>query len=167
MNRQMIATELLRIAKSLTAAPHVPLRRDVDVNKRNTEALSSLTTYAPSLSKKLKNAMSDSLKKQGFDVDGNDLNRVWSQYLVYIDPANNNNKYHYYGVYSFDDDTGDTLYVAANCSGRIGMIERSFDLTLKNNRGPAGSEATAQSAAEKHMNPKIRKGYKKVKMTRG
>ena len=166
MDSRTVAQELLGLAKELTAE-WKPVRRDVDIRKRNQELKQSLTTYAPGLSKELKVKMAQSLQQQGFEVRPNDLTREWSQYLAYLAPETNNNKYHYYAVYSFFGPNGEELFVAANCSGRIGIIERAYDLTKKYLRGPATSLASAISAAEKHLKPKIRKGYEKVKMTRG
>jgi hypothetical protein len=169
--KKEIAVRLLRLAKQLMAADPKkaewsPVRKDVDVGMRNKMMLQSLTSFAPALGKEMKKRMSVSLKKQGYDVRPNDLKREWSQYLGYIDESNNNNKYHYYAVYSFDTADG-TLYLAGNCSGRIGIVERAYDLTLKYGGGPSTSERGAVSAAEKHLKPKLRKGYEKVRMTRG
>jgi len=166
MNKEKFAKELLLIAKDL-AAEWAPVRKDVDVGKRNVELLKSLSTYAPGLGKELRARVSKLLAREGYEVSPRALTREWSQYLGYIAPETNNNKYHYYAVYSFDDPNGETLYVAANCSGRIGIIERAYDLTEKYLGGPATSLARAISAAEKHLKTKTSKGYEKVKMTRG
>ena len=166
MDKSTIAKELLGLAKKLTAE-WKPVRQDVDIRMRNKELKTSLTTYAPALSKELKAKMAKSLQQQGFDVDARDLTREWSQYLAFLAPETNNNKYHYYAVYSFGGPNGADLYVAANCSGRIGIIERAYDLTKKYQRGPASSLALGVDAAEKHLKTKIRKGYVKVPMTRG
>jgi len=127
----------------------------------------SLTSFAPALSKELKKRIAKELNKQGYDVRPNDLTREWSQYLGYQDIENNNNKYHYYAVYAFDGPFGSPLYVAANCSGRIGIVERAYDLTKKYMRGPAESLARAVDAAEKHLRTKTSKGYEKLRMRRG
>jgi len=168
MDKQKIAGSLLRMARHLMEAREwTPVQKKVDVRMRNREMHDSLTSFAPALGKELKKRIANELNKQGFDVQPNNLNREWSQYLVYQDVDNNNNKYHYYAVYSFDGPNGETLYTAANCSGRIGIVERAYDLTKKFMRGPAASLARAVDAAEKHLRTKTGKGYEKVKMTRG
>jgi hypothetical protein len=62
---------------------------------------------------------------------------------------------------------GETLYIGANCSGRIGIIERAYDLTKGRYTSSMNS---AMSATQKHMNKKLRHPktpYSKVRMTRG
>lgn len=165
MDREMIATQLLAIAQELVA-DWSPVRRDVNVSERNSVALQSLTTFAPGLAKEVRQRLSSSLAGDGYNVRPNDLVREWSKYFTFVDPENNNNKYHYYGVFSFVQN-GQPLYVAVNASGRIGIVERAYDLTKKFQHGPASTLARAISAAETHMRDKIRKGYQPAIMTRG
>lgn len=167
MDKKKIASRLLSLAKTLIEAEWKSVRKDVDISMRNKEMHQSLSTFAPALSKEMKKRMALSLGKEGYEVRPNDLTRVWSQYLAYIDIVNNNNKYHYYVVYSFVDPSGMTRYIAGNCSGRIGIVERAYDLTQKYLRQYPYRENSAIGAAEKHMSEKLRKGYEKVKMVRG
>ncbi len=152
---------------SVKQAEWKPVRKDVDVGRRNQEMHQSLTSFAPALGKEMKKRMAKSLNQEGYEVRPNDLTRVWSQYLVYIDEARNNNKYHYYAVYQFTDNDGMTMYVAGNCSGRIGIVERAYDLTQKYLRSYPYRESSAIAAAEKHLKSKLGKGYERIKMTRG
>ena len=165
--KELIASKLIRLARRIQEAEWKGVRKDVDVGMRNKMMLKSLTSFAPALSKEMKKRMSKALGKEGYDVRPNDLTREWSQYLAYTDVENNNNKYHYYAVYSFTDETGNEMYIAGNCSGRIGIVERAYDLTQKYLRGYPYSESQAVNAAMKHLKPKLRKGYEKIRMTRG
>lgn len=168
MDKTKIAQELVRLAgRILKEADWKSVRKDVDISMRNKEMHDSLSSFAPALSKEMKKRMSMSLNKAGFDVKPNDLNRVWSQYLAYVDIENNNNKYHYYVVYSFAGPDGLTRYIAGNCSGRIGIVERAYDLTMKFLKYYPTDDNRAINAAERHMSEKLRKGYEKVKMVRG
>ena len=166
MKKREIAARLLSLAKQLTAE-WTPARKDINVGDRIKTVNESLTSYAPRVAAEMKKRMAKSLQENGQDVRPNDLKRQWSQYLAYIDPNNNNNKYHYYGVYAFEDETGELRYLACNCSGRIGYIERAFDLTDKYLGTYPYSESEATRAAMKHMKPKVGKGYEKKKMKRG
>lgn len=164
MKKREIAARLMCLAKQLTAE-WTTVRKDINVSDRNRTVLKSLTSFAPALGKEMKKRMSKSLAKNGQGARPNDLKREWSQYLAYIDPINNNNKYHYYAVYSFEDETGAILHVAGNCSGRIGIVERAYDLTDKYIGAYPFNVSQATRAAEKHL--KLRKGYEKIRMTRG
>jgi hypothetical protein len=166
MDKIAIATRLVKLA-GMIVADWSPVRRDVDVTQRNREVLDSLTTFAPGLGREMRKRMALSLNHDGYDVRPDGLNREWSKYLTYIDWEENNNKYHYYAVYSFAGPDGQTLYVGANCSGRIGIVERAYDLTKKFMRGPTDSLQQAIRAVEMHMREKIGKGYRPVHMTRG
>lgn len=161
-----LAQSLVDIAK-VFVAKWEPVRRDVDVGMRNKEMLESLTTFAPNMSRILRDFIVKDLSEQDFDIRPNSLKREWSEYVVYQDQKNNNNKYHYYAVYSFTVDDGQQLFIALNCSGRIGIVERIYDLTLKFNAGPSESLNVAKNAAMKHLNSKLAKGYKEVKMRVG
>jgi hypothetical protein len=70
-------------------------------------------------------------------------------------------------VYSFEDATGVTRFSAFNCSGRIGFVERVFDLTEKFFGSPATNLSAAIRAAERHMAAKLAKGYEPAPMVRG
>ena len=167
MNRNLVAKELLAIAKLLTAVPWTTLERDT--GSRNTTVLNSLTSFAPKMNIRVRTDAAKYLARQDFHISSlNDLKLEWSEYLVYIDQVNaNNNKYHYYVVYSFQDATGVTRYSAFNCSGRIGWVERVYDLTEKYLHGPAATASRAQDAAEMHMKVKLRDGYQPAPMVRG
>jgi hypothetical protein len=165
MDRVRIAQRLLELAKELTAAWE-PVRKDVDVGRRNVEMKKSLTSFAPKLSKILKERIADDLEARGYEVSARDLKREWSQYLTHHDVERNHNKYHYYAVYSFEGPNGEELFVGANCSGRIGIVERAYNLS----KGAKTSQTAATADCEKHMRKKIshpRTPYTKVKMTRG
>ena len=167
MDRELIAGELVKMAKELVGI-WTPVRKDVDVTQRNVDLLRSLTTFAPGLGKEVRKRMAASLQDDGYDVRPDGLTREWSKYLTFLAPEDNHNKYHYYAVYSFTDPSaGGTLYVGANCSGRIGIVERAYDLTKKFMGGPARTLASAVSACEKHMREKLAKGYEVQKMVRG
>jgi len=190
--REMVARELVAVVKILAGCEKLPegpmrdncekkkeegeknkeaawepVRKDVNVGLRNKEVHDSLTSYAPRISASMRKKASMELGRQGYDVNPRELNREWSQYLAYIDPEMNNNKYHYYVVYSFKTPTGEQLFTGWNCSGRIGIIERAYDLTEKFLGGPANSLTRAIAAVEKHLNTKKYKGYSVVKMIRG
>lgn len=167
MNKIEVARSLLRIASMVVKADRAPVRKDVDVAQRNREVLQSLSTFAPGLGKEMRKRMALSLSHDGYDVRPEALSREWSKYLTYIDWEENSNKYHYYAVYSFAGPDGRTLYVGANCSGRIGIVERAYDLTKKFMRGPVDSLQAAVRAVEMHMRTKISKGYRPVPMVRG
>ncbi len=172
MDRELIARRLLEIARGIMAegaereAAWTPVRKDVNVGLRNEEAWKSLTTFAPGLSKEVRNRITASLQKDGYMIRESDLKLEWREYLTFVDPEDNHNKYHYYVVYSFPV-TGQPMYVAVNASGRIGIVERAYDLTKKFQHGPASSLARAIAAAEVHMREKLRKGYEPAPMTRG
>jgi len=144
-----------------------PVRKDVDIRMRNKEVNKSLSSYAPRISAAMRKKAAAMLMREGYDVDARSLKREWSQYLAYIDPDMNANKYHYYVVYSFNDADGEPMYVGWNCSGRIGIIERAYDLTDKYAGGPTYRLNQAIAACEKHLNTKKRKGYELMKMIRG
>jgi hypothetical protein len=126
MNRTKVANELIRLAKFLIAenreAAWTPVRKDVNVSMRNKEAWMSLSSFAPNLSKEIRNFLSSALSKQGYEVGARIFKREWSKYLTFVDPETNKNKYHYYAVYSFQDPAGEILYSAVNGSGRIGIM---------------------------------------------
>ena len=169
MDRNFIASELLEAARDLTAIGE-RLTRNVDVGRRNVDVHPSNTSFAPAISAKLRKKAVEGLESHNRELDLNpsDLKRVWSAYYSYIDPRANNNKYHYYVVYSFEHLDSDTRYVGWNCSGRIGILERAYDLTLKYGRNfPAYSVNEAKAAIDKHLRVKTRKGYTLEKMTRG
>jgi len=153
--------------KSEKKADWEPVRKDVNLGLRNKEVKKSLSSYAPRISTAMRKKAATDLSREGYDVDARSLKREWSQYLAYIDPDMNANKYHYYVVYSFNDAEGEPMYVGWNCSGRIGIIERAYDLTDKYAGGPTYRLNQAISACEKHLNTKKRKGYEPMKMTRG
>jgi len=46
---------------------------------------------------------------------------------MFRDYEKNSNKFHYYAIYELPEN----IFVAVNCSGRIGFIERTYDLTKK------------------------------------
>ena len=167
MNRIAVAKELVALAKDLMGY-WKPMRKDVDIGMRNKEVKDSLTSYAPTVGKEMRKEAAMSLAKQGYQVDstGELLKKEWSEYLTIVDPEVNANKYHYYVVFSFEAPEG-TVYVAYNCSGRIGIIERSYDLTDKFLGGPAKNFNMAKNSAMKHMATKIRKGYEPQPMVRG
>lgn len=168
MNKMLVARELLMIAKELAAMPWTQLDRDTSTSQRNTTVIDSLTSFAPKINLRVRQDAADLLARQDFRIQSlNDLKREWSEYLSYTDPMNNNNKYHYYVVYSFVDATGVTRYSAFNCSGRIGFVERVYDLTQKVIGGPASNLSQAQRAAEVHMRAKLSKGYEPMPMIRG
>ena len=156
-----------KVEASITASPWEPMRNDVNVSMRNKEMLDSVTSYAPAISQKMRKKVVGALSEMGYDVRPNELKREWSTYLTYIDYERNNNKYHYYVVYSFESPDGEELFTGWNCSGRVGIIERAYDLTAKYLRGPATSLNRAIAACEKHLKTKERKGYERQKMIRG
>lgn len=143
------------------------VRKDIDPGMRTKEVKDSLTSYAPSIGKELRADVVEKLAQQGYELRPRDLKKVWSLYLAYVDLEKNNNKYHYYAIYSFLDSDGRILYVGANCNGRIGYVERTTDLTRKHLGGPVTSEQAAQRAIDVHMKEKLRKGYKPMPMIRG
>lgn len=168
MNRELVAQELLKIAKDLIALPWTQLERDTGTGLRNKTMLESLTSFAPKINLRVRTDAAQLLEMQDFHIASlNDLEKEWSQYLTYFDPVRNNNKYHYYVVYSFEDATGVTRFSAFNCSGRIGFVERVYDLTEKHLGGPATSLNMAINAAERHMAAKLAKGYEPAPMVRG
>jgi len=153
--------------KSEKKADWEPVRKDVNLGLRNKEVKKSLSSYAPRISTAMRKKAATDLSREGYDVDARSLKREWSQYLAYIDLDMNANKYHYYVVYSFNDAEGEPMYVGWNCSGRIGIIERAYDLTDKYAGGPTYRLNQAIAACEKHLNTKKRKGYEPMKMVRG
>ena len=168
MNRTAVAKELLAIARELIALPWTQLERGTSTSQRNTTVLDSLTSFAPKINLRVRQDAAGLLAQQDFRVQSlNDLKKEWSEYLVYTDPMQNNNKYHYYVVYSFPDATGVTRYAAFNCSGRIGFVERVYDLTEKFLGGPTTDLRRAQAAAERHLSTKLSKGYEPMPMVRG
>ena len=132
--------------------------------KRNETHLPSQPTWAPSLAK----ALRDVIIKQNSDIKlrPSEMKQEWSEYYTKKDMAANENKYHYYAIYSFEDENGDTKYSGANCSGRIGIIERAFDLTKKFSGGPVDTFEDAQADVQKHLVSKTTssKGYAKDKL---
>jgi hypothetical protein len=168
MDRKVIAREILEVAKMLTA-DWTPVRQDVNVSMRNKEMHDSLTSYAPKISSEMRKAAAMSLAKQGFQVDsrGVVLTKEWSEYLAFVAPDINSNKYHYYSVFSFEPEPGSKRFVAYNCSGRIGIIEREYDLTLKFYRGAVDTLQKAMQAVNAHLRTKLAKGYEEVPMIRG
>jgi len=165
MNKMMVAAELVKLAKMLSG-DWQPVRRDVDVGLRNVQVKDSLTSYAPRITAIVKNEAVKFLGAQEIRVRPADLIRVWSKYLAMVDAEINANKYHYYVVFSFESTSG-TQFIALNCSGRIGIVERTYDLTDKFLGGPADNMDSAIGAAEKHMSTKVSKGYQLMPMVRG
>lgn len=168
MNRIAVARELVRVAELLTGY-WTPVRKDIDIGMRNKEVHDSLSSYAPKIGKEMRKEAALALARQGFNVDsrGELLTKEWSEYLAFIDPEMNANKYHYYVIFSLEAEPGRPVYIGMNCSGRIGIIERSYDLTVKAFRGPANSLNAAKSAVMRHMSMKLRKGYESMPMVRG
>ena len=91
-----------------------------------------VTTYAPNLAKHCKKFVSNN-----YDVDFNDIKALEVKYLMFRDENKNSNKFHYYAIYELPEDR----YVAVNCSGRVGFIERTYDLTDKAFHRAATSES--------------------------
>ena len=168
MDRKMVAAELLRVAKIMLGY-WTPVRKDVDIGMRNKEMHDSLTSYAPKIALDIRKEAALALARQGFQVDsqGKLLNKEWSEYLTLVDPDSNHNKYHYYAVFSFEPEPGSTRFVAMNCSGRIGIIERTYDLTMKTMHGAARTLQEAMRAVNMHLRTKLAKGYEEVPMVRG
>jgi hypothetical protein len=168
MDRKAIAREILEVAKMLTA-DWTPVRQDVNISMRNKEMHDSLTSYAPKISSEMRKAAAMSLARQGFNVDsrGELLEKEWSEYLAFVAPDINSNKYHYYVVFSFEPEPGSMRFVAYNCSGRIGIIERAYDLTDKFYRGAVDTLQKAMQAVNAHLRTKLAKGYEEVPMIRG
>ena len=166
MNKMMVAAELVKIAKMISG-DWTSVHRDFDVGLRNKTVIDSMTSSAPRISAELKKREAHYLAEQGFRVQAANLDRKWSKYLAMVDPEINANKYHYYAVYSFVEDSGNERFVAMNCSGRIGQVERAYDLTDKFLGGPADNMDSAIGAAEKHMSTKVSKGYQLMPMVRG
>lgn len=167
MDRKKIAAKLVTLAKRIMEAEWQPLRKDVGTGQRTTTKLDSQSSFAPKMAKKMRVFLANELQDNGIEVSPNALKLEWREYLTYLDSRRNNNKYHYYVVYSFKDSLGETRYIAGNCNGRIGFIERQTDLTWKNVGEYPLSESIAVGAVKKHMRPKLRKGYEPTKMTRG
>ena len=167
MNKNMVAHELLMVAKELMAIPWTQLDPETSTSERRYSLLDSLTSFAPKMNIRVRHDAIELLSQQDFRiVSANDLKLEWSEYLVFKDPPDHN-KYHYYVVYSYNDATGVKRYSAFNCSGKVGYVERVYDLTEKYLGGPALTAARAQDAAEMHMKTKLRKGYEHMSMIRG
>ena len=144
-----------------------PMRKDISLSTRNKDIHQSLSSFAPRISASMKKRASGALLEYGYDVSPRALKREWSTYLTQVNVEKNTNKYHYYVSYSFEDDTGEILFVGWNCSGRIGIIERAYDLTTKYGSGPTTSLRGAIWACENHLKIKERNGYDRIKMVRG
>jgi hypothetical protein len=162
------------MAKDLTAVPiGEVMNYKVAPNRRVEDKVPDWASFAPAMAKACrKKAMEELKSEKGWSVSPSQLKREWSAYYTMKDERNNNHKFHYYAVFSFDWD-GETYFVGLNCSGRIGRIERVYDLTLKNGRGmpayPAADEADAKRCIQPHLKQKTSKskGYELTKMTRG
>jgi hypothetical protein len=197
MNRKYIASELFQAAKEMTGTASksigeivnrelalvardmqaVPIGETmnykVDPHRRTEDKVPDYASFAPVMSAKCRALAVEELKKEkGWSVNKSQLKREWSAYYTMKDERNNNHKFHYYAIFSFEWDD-ETYFVGMNCSGRIGRVERVYDLTLKNGRGypayPAASERDAKGCIEPHMKQKTSKskGYVLTKMTRG
>jgi len=147
-------------------AAWTPVRQDVDVRRRNIEFVKSLSSFAPRLASIMQKKAAQMLSSQGFDVSSGELKREFSKYLAYVAEDENHNKYHYYVIFSFMY-LDERYYASFNCSGRIGIVERAYDLTDKFVGGATPSWTRAMAAVDKHMSAKLRKGYQPVKMVRG
>ena len=158
MNRVAVAKELLAVAK-LLEADWKSLTDDVNISTRNRDMHQPWSIFAPQLGRELRNQAAQSVAKDGYAVTANELKRVWSTLLTYVDAEANTNKYHYYAIYEFQD--GDiTYYVGMNTSGRIGIMERAYDLTKLYLGGPARTFVQAQQAVDRHLKTKLAKGYR-------
>lgn len=149
--------DINRIAEKLVRQAYIPMRKN-DTEQRNKSWYDMVTTYAPNLAKNCKKFVSDN-----YDVDVTDIKAVEVKYLMLRDENKNSNKYHYYAIYELPEDR----YVAVNCSGRIGFVERTYDLTEKMFHGPASSQSQAERAMNAHMRSKLSKGYEFVKLRTG
>lgn len=144
------------MAKRIVAA-YIPMRKN-DTDERNKSWYDMVTTYAPNLAKNCKSFVAGK-----YDVSTSQLKAVETHYLMYRDELKNSNKFHYYVIYEIPGDK----YVAVNCSGRIGFIERTYDLTDKAFRRPGNTLSEAQKAMDAHRRTKYNKGYVDVKLRTG
>lgn len=148
--------DINKMAEQLVAA-YVPMRKN-DTDERNKSWYDMVTTYAPNLAKNCKNFVSSK-----YDVPVSQLKAVETHYLMFRDELKNSNKFHYYAIYELPEER----YVSVNCSGRIGFIERTYDLTDKALKRAATSLAEAKKAMDSHRRTKYNKGYVDVKLRQG
>lgn len=145
-----------KMAQNLVAA-FTPMRKN-DTEERNKSWYDMVTTYAPNLAKNCKNFVSGK-----YDVSVSQLKAVETHYLMFRDELKNSNKFHYYAIYELPENR----FVAVNCSGRIGFIERTYDLTDKAFHRAGTSLLEAQRAMDAHRRTKYNKGYVDVKLRQG
>lgn len=146
-----------KIAKKLVREAYSPMRKN-DTDSRNTSWYDMVTTYAPNLSKNCRNFVANK-----YEVRPNEIKLQQTHYLMYRDEKNNNNKFHYYALYYLPQGN----YVCVNCSGRIGFIERTFDLTKKMFPNEMCDEYQALKAMNNHMRSKLNKGYNPIRLRSG
>jgi len=162
-----VASELVRVAKLLQAAPWDSIIEGIQVNRLNS-IQDSLTSFAPRLKVMMAKRAADDLGCQP-----NDLKREHSSYYTFLDHGGertgvNSNKYHYYVIFSRTNENGETVYSSWNCSGKINNIERHYNLTLKGFKVPEVTEwPKAIRAMEAHKSLKVGKGYEEAKYIRG
>lgn len=151
-----VARELVLVAKMLEATPPwESITDNIDVRKRNIEIQKSLTAFAPKLMSMIRKKVASEL-----GVQSSALKREYSAYLTLIDLERNANKYHYYAIFGRKNEDGQVMYSSWNCSGRIGIVERAYNLTQKALRVTETPKWTdALRAVEAHRKPKERKGY--------
>lgn len=149
--------DIARMAQKLTREAYSPMRKK-DTDSRNTSWYDMVTTYAPNLSKNCKNFVANK-----YDVKASEIKIEQTHYLMYRDESNNNNKFHYYVLFSLPQGN----YVSVNCSGRIGFIERTFDLTKKMFPNEMCNEYQALKAMNNHMKSKLNKGYNPIRLRSG
>jgi hypothetical protein len=164
MKRDIIARELIRIARDLSAKPWEPILKRVDVSQRNVSLEESVTSFAPQLARKIKTQVANDL-----GVSPQELTLEASSYLTFVSQTRetNSNKYHYYAIFGYKEE-GVTKYSSWNCSGRIGIIERAYNLTQKVTGTPETRDWNlAMRAMNKHKDAKLRKGYRETRFRTG
>lgn len=157
-----ISKYIVKIAKELEAFKIDPTYEGT----RNESFIRSLTSFAPKMARYLRELAIEKASDRNRNISVSSLKKEWSKYLAYTNEMAGqmgSNKFHYYVVYSYDFN-GTKYYVALNCSGKIGYIERGYDLTEKFFGGHVTDLNSAIAAINKHLKTKLNKGYVQTNM---
>ena len=159
----MTNDEINIMAKNIVS-DFMPILKKKETERRNQSWNNMITSYAPFLAKHCREFISDE-----YDLKNEnklELVKNETKFLFFRDVEKNSNKYHYFVIFKFEKE-GEDYFVAVNCSGRVGFIEREYDLTYITYKRPGKSLQEAKRVIDSYMNKKINKGYEEIRLRQG
>ena len=156
----MTYEDIEAMAKRITSA-YSPILKNKETETRNKSCNDMVTSYSPAMAKHLKEFIKNKYNAKTVEILKNE-----TKLLMFRDENKNSNKYHYFTIIKFDKD-GEDFYSAVNCSGRIGFIEREYDLTELVYKKPAKDLQSAKRVMDSYINKKEQKGYVEIRLRHG